>query len=381
MCLNLITYTGIDLKQISQIQFTMFAAGVYYFDDVTAQMFGEGEGTGVAEGPVALLQTAAQDFEAATADSIYSDYQADVSLGDVAHSGKVSLKASYAEGEWHAFGAVPATRPFDASGFDKVCFWVYDTTANNNGLADNTIGLSLIDAAGVKDEIWTDNVDGGTNPKTVKDTWTQMCIDLSAYVKADLKQIDKVQFAVYWAGDYYIDDISFAIAVPDPAAGLDLTSAQDFEAATADSVYSDYQADVSIGDVAHGGAASLKSSSAEGEWHAFGVYPATRPFDASGFDKMCFWVYDTTANNNGDAANTIGVSLIDAAGVKDEIWTDHADAGLNPKTVKDGWVQMCINLSAYVKADLTQIDKIQFAVYWAGDYFVDDIAFGKKAAS
>lgn len=37
MCLNLITYTGIDKTQISQIQFTMFAAGAYYFDDVTAQ--------------------------------------------------------------------------------------------------------------------------------------------------------------------------------------------------------------------------------------------------------------------------------------------------------------------------------------------------------
>ncbi|MCC7206069.1 MAG: hypothetical protein IT323_02110, partial [Anaerolineae bacterium] len=109
------------------------------------------------------------------------------------------------------------------------------------------------------------------------------------------------------------------------------------------------------------------------------AYPDPRPLDASGYDAVCFWIYDTTANNDGTADNTVGVSIIDAAGTKDEVWTDHESAGLNPKTIKDEWVQMCIPLAAYTKADLTQIDKIQFALYWAGTYYIDDIRFGIAA--
>ncbi|MCB9452805.1 MAG: hypothetical protein H6672_15305 [Anaerolineaceae bacterium] len=372
MCLNLIAYTEVDLTQITQIQFTMFAAGVYNFDDISVQMFGQG--VQAAPPPQQLILTVVQDFE--QEDTYYSDYQADVSLStDVVYGGASSLLASSAEGEWHAFGAYPSERPLDVSGYDKVCFWIYDTTANNDGAAANTVGVSLIDAAGTKAEVWTDHADAGDNPKTVQNEWVQMCVNLSAYTGADMTQIDKIQFALYWAGDYYVDDIAFAIAIPDPAANLTQTVVQDFE--QEDTYYSDYQADVSLStDVVYGGASSLLASSAEGEWHAFGAYPSERPLDVSGYDKVCFWIYDTTANNDGAAANTVGVSLIDAAGTKAEVWTDHADAGANPKTVQNEWVQMCVNLSAYTGADMTQIDKIQFALYWAGDYYIDDISFG-----
>ena len=209
MCLNLMTYTGMDLKAVKQIQFTMFAAGVYYFDEISAQI-GVGNELVQPSVPTTLILTPAQGFEADN--TFYSDYQADVSLGDVAHSGKTSLMATYAEGEWHAFGAYPETRPMDVSGYDAVCFWIYDTTANNDGAAANTVGVSLIDATGAKSEIWTDNADGGPNNKTVKDEWTQMCIQLSAYTGIDMKQIDKIQFALYWAGTYYVDDIAFGTA-------------------------------------------------------------------------------------------------------------------------------------------------------------------------
>jgi hypothetical protein len=367
MCLNLVTFTEMDLSQVTKIEFTMYWAGVYYFDEISA--LPQGEELALPEPAGEAVTVVAQDFEAE--DTYYSDYQAEVSLSDVAHGGKSALKAASDSGEWHAFGAYPNPRPLDASASDKLCFWIQDTTANNGGKADNTVGVSLIDAAGVKDEVWTDHELAGANPKTVKDEWVQMCLNLAAFTKADLTQIDKIQFAMFWAGTYYFDDITVVGAAQ--GGGGEPVLAQGFEAE--DTYYSDYQAEVSLGDVAHGGKTSLRSVSDSGEWHAQGAYPDPRPFDASAYSKLCFWIQDTTANNGGKADNTVGVSLIDAAGMKDEVWTDHELAGANPKTVKDEWVQMCLNLAAFTKADLTQIDKIQFAMFWAGTYYFDDIEF------
>ncbi|NWF69777.1 MAG: hypothetical protein HXY40_11900, partial [Chloroflexi bacterium] len=94
MCLNLMTYTGIDLTAIVSVQFTMFAAGVYYFDDLVAVA---GEPLGAEEEvPMRYILTTVQGFEAE--DTYYTDYQAEVSLGEVAYSGATSLMAFSAEG-------------------------------------------------------------------------------------------------------------------------------------------------------------------------------------------------------------------------------------------------------------------------------------------
>ncbi len=327
-----------------------------------------------ADGPIVL-----QDFEGDV--KLFDTYQAKASIGDVAKSGKGSLKSSSDKGEWHTVGAALIKAPVDLSGFGQICFAAYDTTK-----ASNTVGVKLFDTTGAKTERWTDNEGVGTNPKTKQNTWVPMCLNLITYTGIDLKKIEKVEFTMFAAGDYYFDDITAqprgaaaatAAAPADPAADLELTVVQDFE--KADTYYADYQANVSQGDVAKNGKASLKATSDKGEWHAFGAYPSPRPFDASKFDKVCFWMYDTTDKNNGKADNTVGVSLIDKPGVKDEVWTDKPEAGPNSKTVKDTWVQMCINVSAYVKADLTKIDKIQFSMFHPGVYYVDDITFGKAA--
>ncbi len=362
MCINSEAYSKVDMSKIDKIQFAVYWAGTYYIDTIEAVMT-----TGV---PTVL----AQGFEADG--TFYSDYQVTTTLTTtVVHSGKSSLLAYGPKGEWHAFGAYPSTRPFDASKYSKVCFWIYDTTANNNGKADNTVGVKLFDTSGANEEIWTDNELAGGNPKTVKDQWVQMCINIDAYTKIDLTKLDKIQFALYWAGTYYVDDIRFiggTVMAP--------VMAQGFEAA--DTFYSDYQVTTTLTTtVVHSGKSSLLAYGPKGEWHAFGAYPSTRPFDATKFKKICFWIYDTTANNNGKADNTVGVKLFDASGANEEIWTDNELAGQNLKTVKDQWVQMCVNLDAYTKVDLAKIDKIQFALYWAGTYYLDDIKFYSDAAN
>ena len=374
MCMNLVSFTDIDQKQVAKIEFTMYWAGNYYFDDLT--LLATGDKLTLKEQPAApageeVAPVLAQGFES-EGENFYADYQAEVSRDTTTfHGGAASLKAFGDKGEWHAFGAYPSTRPFDASKFGKLCFWINDTTTNNAGKADNTVGVKLFDASGANQEVWTDNALAGTNGKTVTGEFVQMCMNLDAYSDVDLTKLDKIQLALYWAGTYYVDDIEFsgaaAAAAPQPL------TIQDFESKD-ENFYADYQAEVSRDTtVFRGGEAALKVFGEKGDWHAFGAYPSTRPFDVSTFGKLCFWINDTTTNNAGKADNTVGVKLFDASGANQEVWTDNALAGTNGKTVTGEFVQMCMNLDAYTDIDLTKLDKIQFAMFWAGTYYVDDI--------
>ncbi len=142
--------------------------------------------------------------------------------------------------------------------------------------------------------------------------------------------------------------------------------------------YAAENAEVSLGKIAHGGNASLLSHSTEGNWHVIGFSPNQHPIDLSGYKKICFWVFDTTMGDQGTGENTVGVRLIDAYENRVEHWSDHSEVGNNPKTKKDQWVQMCFNLSGYNEIDLKRVDKIEFNVYWAGDWYFDDITLDNQ---
>lgn len=148
-----------------------------------------------------------------------------------------------------------------------------------------------------------------------------------------------------------------------PAAGLLL----DFENAPA--LFAAQNAQAGLGQIARSGQHSLKSISASGNWHIVGVR-FVPPLDLSGFEKLCFWVYDTTAGTEG---NTVGVRLTDAQGRQQEVWSDHAAAGENPKTAAASWVQMCIRLAAYVEPDLRNLVSLEFETYWPGAVYFDDV--------
>lgn len=306
--------------------------------------------------------------------TFYSDYQASVNLAaDIVHGGTTSLKVYGESGEWHAAGAYPDPRPFDASAYDKFCFWIYDATQHDDGsLADNTVGISLIDAIGQKDEVWSDHTAAGSNLKTVANQWTQMCMNLDAYMLADLTQVDKIQFAMYWPGTYYLDDIQFigagaAASGSVPASGVLL----DFESAT--SIYGAQNADASISTIAHNGSGSLLNSSSSGNWHIVGANFPGGSYDLTDYSKICLWVDDTTSGNNGNANNTVGVRLVDSSGLYQEVWSDQPGAGDNPRTARDTWTQMCINLSAYSLVNMSSIQAVELEMYWAGDVYFDDI--------
>ncbi len=136
--------------------------------------------------------------------SIFASQNARALLGPIAHSGTASLQSISSEGNWHIVGA-EFPHPLDLSGFEKVCFWVYDATNGGNG---NTIGLRLSDTAGTSEEVWSDHAAAGPNPRTVRNAWGQMCINLSAYTLVDIRRVKAIELETYWPGNTYFDDIS-----------------------------------------------------------------------------------------------------------------------------------------------------------------------------
>jgi glucosylceramidase len=145
--------------------------------------------------------------------NIFDSQNAQASLANIAHSGQAALKSQSPSGEWHIVGADFA-QPLNLAGFEKLCFWVNDTTSGDDGSASNTIGVNLIDSGGRDEEIWTDNPGAGDNPHTVRNQWVQMCLDLSVYSQVDLTSIASIEFETYWAGTAYFDDVSVAGRAP-----------------------------------------------------------------------------------------------------------------------------------------------------------------------
>lgn len=147
-----------------------------------------------------------QDFE--RSGSFFAPYNAEALPGEVAYSGKSSLKNHSTGGEWHTVGAYLDTRPVDLSGKQAVCFWVYDATGSNDGKANNSVAVRLIDSTGGRQELWSDHEEVGTNPRTINNEWVQICMDLAAFTEVDLSSVEQVEFTTYWSGDTYFDELT-----------------------------------------------------------------------------------------------------------------------------------------------------------------------------
>ncbi|MCB9134375.1 MAG: hypothetical protein H6636_03045 [Anaerolineales bacterium] len=144
-----------------------------------------------------------------------------------------------------------------------------------------------------------------------------------------------------------------------------------------DGTFSSYNADALSGNLAHSGAASLLNASVSGEWHTIGATFSPMPLDLTAYQKLCFWVYDTTDSGSGAADNTVAIKLTDGLGNDEEHWTDHVGVGINPKTIQNEWVQMCFNLSAFTEVDLSRLLQLEFTTYWAGETYFDEVTVEK----
>jgi glucosylceramidase len=184
-------------------------------------------------------------------------------------------------------------------------------------------------------------------------------------------------FTVRWGADavpYTLAAGSAAtLVVPAPkAAGLSVEARapgglQAFEAAGA--AFPVHQVDVGPSSQGWAGSRSLKATGTGGPWHTVGIYPAGGPADLRTVDRLCLRVNDQT----GTSGNTLAVKLVDIHGVRQEVWSDDAAAGLNSLTSSGEWVKLCWQTSAFA-VDLARVDHLQLTWYWPGAMLVDDVS-------
>lgn len=203
---------NLNLNDIDKIQFINYRPGTYYIDDICA----------------IRRDRVYQSFEPGIADTGYEygwkwDAGDEVGLsgeGEPVHSGLYSWKLT-AEGKWSGTGIKSQEKKLvnNQQDFwhvdlnpemnDRLVFWVYSLA--DNGF-DNNIGVQFYDHGNhntddTKVEMWTRHA-------AVYGKWTRLTVLFSELLELqpdlNLKDINKIQFQVYWSGIYYFDDIMAA---------------------------------------------------------------------------------------------------------------------------------------------------------------------------
>jgi aryl-phospho-beta-D-glucosidase BglC (GH1 family) len=267
--------------------------------------------------------------------------------------------------EWHF--------NIDTAKNDRVSFWMYALPANNG---DNNVSVKFFDHGLYNQngfEVWTTK-----NAKYGE--WTKLDILFSQLPQDfNFADVDKLQFVNYWPGTYYIDDISVV---------RENRMYQSFEGGLADNNYEygwkwNQEDEVSLsadGEPVYSGSYSWKLTTMQklggmaiksqekklvngGQdfWHV--------DLNPSKNDRLVFWIY-SLAENGFD--NNIGVQFYDnnlhnTDETKVEVWTKET-------AVYGRWNRLTV-LFSDLPADLnlSDINKIQFQVYWPGVYYFDDI--------
>ncbi|PIE82480.1 MAG: hypothetical protein CSA11_00325 [Chloroflexi bacterium] len=147
-----------------------------------------------------------QDFELLP-NVTYEAYNATVTITDtVVHDGDKAM-AMVGEDIWHRGGVYPYNGPRDLTGYNYICYWVYDAFENT---PNNTMSLIMVDQSGSRQESWSDSPEqaDNPNPETTQYTWVPMCFSLTAYDLVDLSQVASLEFNTYWGGPYYFDEVT-----------------------------------------------------------------------------------------------------------------------------------------------------------------------------
>ena len=148
----------------------------------------------VPEQPGSVPAGMLQDFE--YPDCFYNVFQVTGELTtEQVQEGSYSLKMTGTGGEWHTIGAYLYNRPIDATGYNQICVWIYDTVGRN------TVGIRLHDQNNNNKEVWS-------RTRTQKDRWKLICLSLSDFADVvDLTTLTRVQLTMYWDGVYYWDHL------------------------------------------------------------------------------------------------------------------------------------------------------------------------------
>ena len=301
---------------------------------------------------------------------------------------------------------------FLQSNNDRLTFWVYAQPSN---LQANTVLVRLFDnglyrypgnpVTGTKGfEVWT-------TAKTATDQWTKLSILFDQLPRDfDLRHVNRIEFANYWPGTYYIDDLQVvredrAYQSFEPAIrGLSTTDVGQFGWIWP-GTYSDPALDffrfTQAGEPVFADSYSW-ALGFSGYWQGTDVqsqqeylYPRTKAGTQSFRhvdlhpainDRLSFWVYALPDNG---LDNNIKVQFFDqdyyrrhddGREYKIEYWT-------TPAARFGKWTRILVPLSdlsvlrdehdgsnpSAPPLNLGNIDRIQFQTYWPGTYYLDQI--------
>ncbi|MCB9721642.1 MAG: cellulase family glycosylhydrolase [Candidatus Omnitrophica bacterium] len=255
---------------------------------------------------------------------------------------------------------------------DRLTFWVWSDPATP---ADNTVLLKLSDTG-----TFSTGFDVWTTESAAYQEWTQIEVLFSQLPDGfDLNHVNKIEIFNYDAGTYYFDD---------------------FEVTAKDRVYQAFEDCADAGDCgwAWGGTIGLQGTIGieeeyvyEGEtawrlnatenWAGTGVRAQVKSYDAVNDeqsywhvdlnpefnDRLTFWVYNLAENG---LANNLAVQFFD----HDQHFEDPVVYWTTERAFYGEWTKLTVPFDELPPSlDLTNINKIQFQVYWKGVYYFDDI--------
>jgi len=296
------------------------------------------------------------------------------------HSGKYSFRADSLQ-QWNYFYVRAKSggwsTDFLQENNDRLIFWIYSLPQQEG--TDNAVGVNFYDSGNYSSngfDVWTTFV-------ARYEEWTKLTILFDQLPpNLDLRHINKLEFKNYWPGTYYIDDI---------------------QAVREDRFYQSFEPDKGgVTDPEEfgwcwGGACSLSEAGEqvyEGQhswkivlneyWAGTGIKSEHEYYvngqqlfwhtdlDPEVNDQLSFWVYALPLNG---LDNNVNIQFYDHDAhrndtTKVEYWTNKA------ARYKE-WTQITVPFSALIEKapdlNLTDIDKIQFQMYWPGAYYLDKI--------
>lgn len=285
---------------------------------------------------------------------------------------------------------------FEPQRHDRLTFWV--KALANDGL-DHDVRVRFFDKKNYRDQgNWYDGFEVSTTKKAKYNQWTELSVLFTQLpANFDLAHVDKINFVNEAKGTYYFDDIRIEAR---------------------DRIYQSFEPwscppgnDCAWVWDGTGSAASIPVKEGVQSWK----FDAAKSFSGTGiksqekrcqpkeacsfqtewnvdlnpshlvpsqFDQLTFWIYALAYNG---MANNLEVQFFDngqytenATNVRPDdqrpnlIWTQRvAQYGQ--------WTQLAVPFSKLPRDfNLTDINKIQFRVYWPGTYYLDDIRAAKQ---
>jgi hypothetical protein len=265
---------------------------------------------------------------------------------------------------------------------DRLTFWIY---AAPDPTGVNPVFVRFFDNSHYT---YPNGAQVKTTQKAVAGAWTKLQVLFDQLPPDfDLYHVERVEFMNEWPGTYYLDDIQVVRenriyqSFEPSKRGLLPTDSQEFcwvwgpitntcVLTEVPRYEGDYSLQITLGSYWDG--VGLKS---EQEYLWPRVQPGTQTFwhvdlDPESNDRLNFWLYALPQNG---LDNNVNVQFFDHG----DYYTKPVNYWTNRTAVPGQWTQFTIPFSDILKLapsfHLTDVDKLQFQMFWPGTYYLDEI--------